>query len=283
MNCYCLANILMGSIYLFAGKFSHIVLNKAVYEKVVEMSTKRRQCRNRPNVFCYICGEYMMAKHRFNVRDFTKRAYEAYFGMKLGRPRTSLWHPSRCADNVQKRYKPLAPLKVCRQCTETLRFWTRGKNSSMRFGVSIIWRKPKNHHDDCYFCLVDVPEWNQQKKKDWYYPDIESARRPIPHCAEVPVSVFTCLPDLTADELLLKAMDDSDSSASSISNSSSMAAAASSLSTKTKAFSQGQLNDLVRDLALSKEWSEILASRLSKHGTLDFRTKITFCRDRDDF
>ena len=60
----------MGSIYLFAGKFSHIVLNKAVYEKVVEMSTKRRQCRNRPNVFCYICGEYMMAKHRFNVRDF---------------------------------------------------------------------------------------------------------------------------------------------------------------------------------------------------------------------
>ena len=58
---------------------------------------------------------------------------------------------------------------------------------------------------------------------------------------------------------------------------------ASSLSTKTKAFSQGQLNDLVRDLALSKEWSEILASRLSKHGILDFRTKITFCRDRDDF
>ena len=67
----------MGTIYLFAGKFSFIVLNKAVYEKVVEMSTKRRQCRNNPDIFCYICGEYMMAKYRFNVRDFTKRAYEA--------------------------------------------------------------------------------------------------------------------------------------------------------------------------------------------------------------
>ena len=73
----------MGTIYLFAEKFSCIVLNKAVYEKVVEMSTKRRKCRNNPDVFCYICGKYMMAKYRFNVRDFTKRAYEAYFGTKL--------------------------------------------------------------------------------------------------------------------------------------------------------------------------------------------------------
>ena len=74
----------MGTIYLFAEKFSYIVLNNAVYEKVVEMSTKRRQCRNNPDAFCCICGKYMMAKYRFNVRDFTKRAYEAYFGMKLG-------------------------------------------------------------------------------------------------------------------------------------------------------------------------------------------------------
>ena len=35
---------------------------------------------------------------------------------------------------------------------------------------------------------------------------------------------------------------------------------------KVKSFSQSQLNDLVRDLALSKEASEVLASRLSEHG-----------------
>ena len=82
MNSGFLANILMRTIYLFAGKFSYIVLNKAVNEKVVELRTKRRQCRNNPEVFCNICGEYIMEKYRFNVRDFTKRAYEAYFGMK---------------------------------------------------------------------------------------------------------------------------------------------------------------------------------------------------------
>ena len=67
MNCCFLANILMGTILFFAEKFSYIVLNKAVYEKVVEMSTKRRQCRNNPDVFCYICSEYMMAKHQFRA------------------------------------------------------------------------------------------------------------------------------------------------------------------------------------------------------------------------
>ena len=105
MDCCFLANILVGTIYLFAEKFSYIVLNKAVYEKVVEISTKRRQCRNNPDVFYYICGEYMMAKYQFNVKDFTKRAYEAYFGMKLG--------------NQDKSW---APHKVCKQCAETLRF-----------------------------------------------------------------------------------------------------------------------------------------------------------------
>ena len=56
-------NILMGTMYLFAEKFSYIVLKKAVYEKVVVMSTKQRQCQNHPDVFCYICGEYMIKKY----------------------------------------------------------------------------------------------------------------------------------------------------------------------------------------------------------------------------
>ena len=119
MNCCFLANILMGTIYLFAEKFSYIILNKDVYEKVVEMSTKRRQCRNNPSVFFYICGEYMMAKYRyqFNVRDFTKRAYEAYFGMKLG-----------------DQDKSWAPHKVCKHCTEALRFQPRPSQFDVVWG-----------------------------------------------------------------------------------------------------------------------------------------------------
>ena len=121
-----------------------------------------------------------------------------------------------------------------------------------------------------------------ESAKDWYYPDIESARRPISHCAEVPVPVFTSLPDLTADEMLLAAMDDTDSSDSSIGSFSNMVAAASLLSAKPKPLSHGQLNDLVCDLGLFKKLPEILASRLGEHGILDSETKITFYHDKDD-
>ena len=60
-----------------------------------------------------------------------------------------------------------------------------------------------------------------------------------------------------------------------------MADVASSHSTEPKPFSQGQLNELVRDLGLSKKSSEILASRLGVHGILNLGTKITFYPVRD--
>ena len=153
---------------------------------------------------------------------------------------------------------------MCKHCTETLCFWIQGKVSSIRFWVLIVWREPKNHHDDCCFCMVDMSGWNQRKKKKWYYLDIESARRLTPHCDEVPISVFTSLPDLTAGEMLPEAMNNTDSSDSSICSSSSRNAAASSLSAKPKSFSQGQLNDLVCDLGLSKElfWHLVLMNML---------------------
>ena len=81
----------------------------------------------------------MMAKYGFNVRDITKRACEAYSGMKLG-----------------DQDKSWTSHKVCKDCTEMLHFWTQGKVGLIRFGVLMIWREPKNHHDDCYFCMVNM-------------------------------------------------------------------------------------------------------------------------------
>jgi len=45
-------------------------------------------------------------------------------------------------------------------------------------------------------------------------------------------------------------------------------------------FSQGELNDLARDLNLSKESSELLASRLKEKNLLQPGTLITFYRKR---
>ena len=59
----------------------------------------------------------MMAKCRFNVRDFTKRAYEAYFGMKLG-----------------DQDKPRAPHNIAlKRCA----FGPKAK--SVRCGLGFLW------------------------------------------------------------------------------------------------------------------------------------------------
>ena len=102
------------------------------------MSSKRRQCRNHPDVFCYICGEYVLEKYCLNVKDFTKKAYKTYFGIKLG-----------------DQEKSWAPHKVCKQRTQTLRLSTKGKVSSMWsfscvitmtiFGFPPYHRNPEPH------------------------------------------------------------------------------------------------------------------------------------------
>ena len=91
----------------------------------------------------------------------------------------------------------MAPHIVCKACVENLRKWTNGTLASLRFGVPMVWREPKNHFDDCYFCLVDLKGFNRFKKNSWNYPDLESARLPVPHCEEVPVPEFSDLPDIS--------------------------------------------------------------------------------------
>lgn len=51
---------------------------------------------------------------------------------------------------------------------------------------------------------------------------------------------------------------------------------------EVKLFIQGELNDSVSDLALSKEAAEILGSHFSDYRVLDSEAKITFYHKRDE-
>ena len=48
------------------------------------MATTRMKCLNSPNLFCYICGQFTVAKQRVGINEFVKKSYFTYFGMKLG-------------------------------------------------------------------------------------------------------------------------------------------------------------------------------------------------------
>ena len=105
-----------------------------------EISSSRLACRNKTDVFCYICGEYTIVPYRKPVTKFIKRAYPTYFGMKLG-----------------DQDKDWVPHMVCNTCTEYIRRWTNDNKSCLKFEIPIVWREPANHGTDCHFCVINVP------------------------------------------------------------------------------------------------------------------------------
>ena len=114
------------------------------------MASGRRSCKNKPYVFCYICGEYTLIANRYPVTNFVKRAYHSYFGMKLG-DQDKLW----------------APHMICKTCIEHLRQWTKGTRSSLKFGIPMVWREPSNHATDCYFCAISLTGINKKNILIW--------------------------------------------------------------------------------------------------------------------
>ena len=73
------------------------------------MTSRSRSCKNHPDSFCYICGEFKITDERNRVTEFIQKAYHAYFGVQLG-----------------DQDKPWAPHVVCKSCVEHLRQWTQG-------------------------------------------------------------------------------------------------------------------------------------------------------------
>ena len=54
----------------------------------------------------------------------------------------------------------------------------------------MIWRDPKNHTDDFYFCAINLTGINKKKRKSLIYPNLHSALLPVAHCDEIPIPVF---------------------------------------------------------------------------------------------
>ena len=67
--------------------------------------------------------------------------------------------------------------------------WIKGKRKSVSFGIPMVWREPRNHHDDCFFCMVKSLGRNAKSMKHIKYPNIPSAMRPVPHSDDVPVPI----------------------------------------------------------------------------------------------
>ena len=101
----------------------------------------RRECKNKPDSSCYVCGCYTPPHQRRNITLFVKHTYKAYFQIPLG-------------DQDKKWSSHI----VCHNCEEMIRDWTKGKRKGLPFGVSMVWREPRDHVTNCYFCMVNTKD-----------------------------------------------------------------------------------------------------------------------------
>lgn len=212
-----------------------------------------RSCLNNSDNFCYICGEVTLKSQRRSISQLVKKSYYLYFQCKIG-----------------DQDKPWAPHICCSSCVTLLTGWLNGKPRHMSFAIPMVWREPKDHITDCYFCMTKISGITSKTRNTVKYPNIPSATRPIAHGLELPVPVppssWTLDPedaDLCEEEPTLIDPD-------FVVNESEV----------PHKINQSELNDLVRDLNLSKSQSELLASRLKGWNMLEQGTKICSFRNR---
>ncbi|KAJ8684820.1 hypothetical protein QAD02_020613 [Eretmocerus hayati] len=127
-------------------------------------------CRNDPNKFCHLCGDVVFKGERQSITENVKSLYRSYFKMEMS--------------GLGRNYVPAG---VCRSCIATLRLWNSGGKKHMPFAVSMIWSRPSNHSDDCYFCSCSIEGFNRSNRNLIVYPTTSSSTRPTPHGPGFPV------------------------------------------------------------------------------------------------
>ena len=230
------------------------------------MPQRKFKCTSDPDSFCYICGKFTIKKNR---RIITKFAYRAYFDLVLG-----------------DQDKSWAPHIVCNVCSCILSQFVGGNKRNFSFGIPMVWREPSDHSTNCYFCAIDTRGYSTKNCHSIKYPtNLESAFLPVPHSGDLPVPVFTGFHEDHEDVPSGTATDDDDVNTQiDVSTSSDTESSSPSLQSSSmlpQKFNQEELSDLIRDLELLKQSSELLASRLGDKNMLEEETSVTFYRNRE--
>ena len=169
--------------------------------------------------------------------------------------------------------KPWAPHYCCEYCKKTLEGWFRGEKRSLKFSNPRVWLEPTDHSTNCYFCMVDVSKRRKGKNAaPVNYPDIPSSIAPIPHCSKYPVPVPTGpdeVQDDSSDEIEQMDAEDMDYQPK--------------VPEKTPHFpNQKEVNDLIRDMGLTKSNAELFISRMKQWNLVKEEVRVTSQRSRHE-
>ena len=209
-----------------------------------------RQCVKNPNNFCYICGLFTLDKKKVAINKQCSDLYEVYFKKP-----------------ISHQDKSWVPHIACSSCIAALRRWNiaRIQVTSMPFKEPMVWREPVTH-DDCYFCQTQTFGFNTKNSHLIEYPKVTSVTKSIPYGAGDTPPAPSLLKQKIEDDVV---NDNFDPIYDEVSDS------------NTILFNQAALNDLIRDLGLPKDKSELLGSRLKERNLLASGTTFFWYRHRE--
>ncbi|XP_061433736.1 uncharacterized protein LOC133359273 [Lethenteron reissneri] len=178
-------------------------------------------------------------------------AYKAYFGMP-----------------VEDQDKPWAPHFTCEQNKKTLEGWYRGEKRAMKFAMPRIRREPTDHSSNCYFCMVDPSKRRTGKNAPAItYSNLPLTIAPVPHCHELAVPTPPEREQPSSEE-----SSKSESEEDVVDPDDNLRGGAEERNPYYPY--QKHLNDLIRDLGLTKSNAELLTSRLKQWNLLDESVQV---------
>lgn len=123
-------------------------------------------------------------------------------------------------------------------CVENIQ-WTNGIRKRLTFGIPMVYHERKNYVNDCYRHLTDVSSYSKRMRQKISYTNLDWVFRSVPHSDDIYQVDVNYEHDNDTDFV--------------------------ETSTKERENTQEKLNNLVRDLEISKELSEMLVSRLKRN------------------
>jgi hypothetical protein len=157
----------------------------------------------------------------------------------------------KLADHV----KDWAPNKICKQCFKNL------NSKRFPFETPTMWREPASHPDKCFFCTIKVKGYNRKTLSKINYPMLECCIRPF---------------DLQRQNQLSSAISSSSSTDDQVQDPSFEENSFGNITTQ-------QLNDMTRNLHLSKNRSTLLAKMLKETASLAPSTTYYHLENRDEY
>jgi len=100
-------------------------------------------CEKNPDVFCFICSKFVVAKDKRKITAMTRNLYKECFNLDL------------VDEGVR-----WVPHHTCGSCYMMMnRFKKTRDKRCLKFSIPKLWDEPQSEAD-CYFCNTDVSGYN---------------------------------------------------------------------------------------------------------------------------